>query len=253
MTDTEQTDLVNFEAQLAEEAKAISAAIAGSVPTISTRGGVFKFPDGHIEKNELDLVIVAARLSRTLWKDEYSDIGTKDNGIICAAVSDAALDYNTLMPFESAVSPPATSCNSCPQNQWDRTGPYPKKVGDCSAHMEFVVAAPDSSTDEMYLIRGSATGITEGRKLMAEATRQFKHPIKAVVTFGFTPTRKGAPRLTVKLKGPNANYQQHLPKMEQARALVDRAPRWYTPQVQPAQVAQPAPADSGRASRSAAG
>ena len=104
------------------------------------------------------------------------------------------------------------------------------------------------------MLRGSATGITEGRKLMAEATGKFKHYIKAIVTFHFVPTKKGAPRLAVKLKGPNANYQQHLPSMEKARSLIERPPRWYAASApQPVAQQQDAPMDSGRASRTAAG
>lgn len=251
-TINQSTELAELDRELAEEAREIATALVGS-PVISTQGGRFTFPDGHVEEGPLDFVIVDARITKQLWFKEYNDLKPGEpNGLLCAAVGDKTLDRNTLVPFGSAAQKQADACANCDQNKWevDHSGTR-VKVGRCKDGIVFAVMAPDLNTEDVFLLRGSPTSVTEAVKLIQRYKAKYKHPVKAVTKFEFVRTKRGADRVSVSESRPNAMYAQHAPFRYRAAEMLEAVPRWYEGVVS-APAASAAPDKPKGASRSAA-
>ena len=252
-------DLAAIDDMLAEEGSKLANA-AVSMPRISTRGGRFTFPDGEVVTGPMEMVILSGRVHKTLWNIPYSeDRGNQEIGIICSAVSDSSLDRNNLVPFASAPLPASTKCSGCPENHWVDEGKSRKKVGTCSDSFRFAVMKPDGIDMQVYILDVSATSITEACKLIHAMKRAYPpHPLKGVAVFEHVPTKRGAPRVSVRdARKPNSFYEAHAAQLKIANAMVEAEPRWFSPEKQvegevvadvPPAAAQPS--KSGKASRS---
>ena len=249
-------ELTNIDAELEQEAKKIATALVGS-PTISTQGGRFKFPDDHVVTGPLNLIVIDARITKQMWFKDFNDLKPgENNGLLCAATGDQGMDRNTLVPFDSAPQKQNPVCNECPQNRWERDASGNRvKIGSCKDGIAFAVMAPDLQPDDIYLIRGSATGVTEAVKLIQLYKSKYIHPVKAVTEFSFVPTNRGAMRLSVKDGGPNARYAEHAGYRQRAAEMLEATPRWYensAPAAQAPQSAAPTKSSGNRPNRSAA-
>lgn len=226
---SDSTAIATLDAELAEEAKKIATALAGA-NTINTANGQFKFPDGTTVRGPLHMIVLAGRITKQLWNkafDAKDSVG--ERGLLCAATGGADLDRNALVPFATAVDPQNDKCAGCPQNHWQRQGPKSVKVGDCKDGFVFAVMFPNLETaasDQIFLIRGSATGVTEAVKVMQELKGKFGHPVRGLVAFDHVPAG-GAMRVSVSVVGPNPLYHQHAAHRFAAEEAVSREPRWY--------------------------
>jgi hypothetical protein len=260
LTQAQATDIANLDAELAEEAKEIATALT-SMPIISTQGGRFKFPDDHVVNGPLDLVILGGRITKQLWAMSYEErTADQPNGMVCAAISDVSLN-RSMSSFASAPDRRSVLCDDCPENQWSTDDGPRHKVGDCKDGFIFAVMSPKLETDDIFLIRGSATGLTEYIKLMQEMKARFGHIIKGVARFDFVPTKRGALRLQTKValdqsSNPiaNLNYVKHAAYRTRATEMLEAEPRWFstksTSSAAPAEESD-APAKRAKRTRSA--
>lgn len=237
----QSTGLMEIDAELEKEAKQIATALSGS-PFVSFKGGVFTFPDGTVIKPPMSVAIVGAVMSKQLWNLPYDDSdSTTQRGIVCAAISGPSLD-DPERPFEDAPQIPDNIglCAKCPENRWERNPSGKRvKVGECKDGPLWAFMAPDLATEQVFLIRGSATGIKEARAVMQEAKTKFKHPIKALFKMDGEPTRRGAQRLAVRVEGPNPRYAEHYHFLSRANEMLSQPPRWFSGEdVTPADVAK---------------
>lgn len=252
-TPVDATALATLDAELAAEAKTIATALAGA-NTITTANGQFKFPDGTTVRGPLHMVVLAGRITKQLWNkafDAKDSVG--ERGLLCAATGGPDLDRNSLIPYAGAVDPQNDKCAGCPQNHWQRQGPKSVKVGDCKDGFLFAVMFANLETaasNQIFLIRGSATGVTEAVKVMQELKTKFGHPVRGLVAFDHVPAG-GAMRVSASVVGPNPFYHQHAAHRFAAEEAVIREPRWYEEASEGAPVGMPvvhAPvASAGRA------
>lgn len=258
MEATENTAVMSIDDELAKESKTIATALA-SMPMVSTQNSVFKFPDGQIHQAPLDVIIVGARFSKQLWNKNYADLGpTERNYVVCAAVSGPSMDDRDMVPFPGALRAPSDACLECPENRWEYDPSRGKRmhVGNCKDSVTLAFMAPDMATDDVFLIRTSATGTRESVNAIKTAKGAYGHPIKGLFTLDFVQTPRGMNRLSVKLKGPNPLYKHHAVHRVAAADMLDAEPRWQSEEERGAPVIAPVrnagPKPSGRKARSAA-
>jgi hypothetical protein len=161
-----------FAAEL-EDAKRRLSAPTGDRITV-TQDKMFKLPDGRETAGPFNAVIVDFVASSTYYEQGYT------KGVytppVCFAIG---LEPAGLVPSDASTEKQAESCASCWANQFGSSG----KGKACSNNR--MLALLDPNADEatpLMLLKVSPTALRAFDGYVASVMRQFKVPIRAVLT-----------------------------------------------------------------------
>ncbi|RLC97856.1 MAG: hypothetical protein DRI46_12270, partial [Chloroflexi bacterium] len=107
----------NVQKQMEEEAKAQAGMteFTGS-NFIKPQHGGFKFPDGEVEDEPMQVAVLAI-ISRNVWYGDQKYIKGQPNPALCAAQGFAGND--ALKPMDDLLERQSNDCKTCPMNEWE--------------------------------------------------------------------------------------------------------------------------------------
>lgn len=116
------TDIVNWQEQMANEAKAVASLETPQMSYISLKSGIMSYMKQPVPGNKLRCIIIG-----TAFERRYDTVGYDPMNFVppdCYALSVTGDDG--MAPPDDVVDQQSTSCDTCPQLQWQ---PNPKKPG----------------------------------------------------------------------------------------------------------------------------
>jgi hypothetical protein len=111
------TDIVNWEKQMEDMAKAQSALERPQVSTISLKSGFMSYMDVPLPGNKLLAVIVASAFENKFYSGPYDP--TKIAIPECFALSETGID---MVPHDMSAQKQHDQCFGCPQAEWGSAG-----------------------------------------------------------------------------------------------------------------------------------
>ncbi len=107
------TELVDYEALLAEMAAKAVKTERPSTSSVSFKAGMLSYNGTPVQGNKMDCIILASNHSNKLYEGKYDPQNITNPS--CYAYSPDGLD---MVPHPSVVSPKHDNCTTCPLNQW---------------------------------------------------------------------------------------------------------------------------------------
>lgn len=138
----EETAVVNWEDQLAQDAKAIAKTERPSINRINFKSGVMTYMDNAMPDNEHDCIIVSHVQEHVFYREKYKAGEVKPPA--CFALSPPG---DRMRPHENVEDPPGATCDECPMFKWgsDLEGGRGKA---CSERRRLaVIPVPESEAD----------------------------------------------------------------------------------------------------------
>lgn len=191
---SENTDLVQYEEQLRRELAGLRDQVtAPSSNRITTKGKVFKLPNGQTSPGPLIAIVLDFIAVNQYWAGVYNE--NQRSPADCQAVNRILKD---LRP-DPALSPKLqhATCDGCPHDKW---GTGPRNVGKaCKNQRKLLIVAPDfTAKTEPMTIMVSPTGIKHWDKYVRDLAADGVMPVQMVTEISFDPS-KSYPTLLFKL------------------------------------------------------
>lgn len=223
------SNIVDIDAQLAKDAEGIVNQIgAPSTNKIRTKDKMFTMPDGFIERDSLQLVIIDFNSQNKFYSGVYDA-----NNVVppdCFAISSTP---KNMVPSKSVANPECDNCDECPNNAFGSSGAGKA----CKNTRVLVVTTPDAGPDdELMTLEVSPTALRGFDAYVTKIAKDFSAPpVKVITTVSFHDTK---PMLVFSDPEPNPNYAEHYARRDEARAILS---------VEPDLTALPAPSKKKRA------
>lgn len=220
------TALVNVDAEMQAEMEKIQgriAAVTGN--TISTKGKIFRLPDGSSLEGPLNVVVVDWALVNKFYPGKFKESDPTPPACFAAAASIAELVPSTQSPDRQA-----DECASCPNNEFGSDGD-----GKACKNTYLLAVLPEDADEnaEIALLSVPPTSM----KAFSAYTNTLKRvgnalPIKVVTEVSFDP-EKDYVVLQFRALDPNKRYKEHWQRRGEAQALLLSEPDWSRASAKP--------------------
>jgi hypothetical protein len=180
-----KNQIVTFEselAKLAEESVAAERSSSG-VSFITTSGGVLKYRDNPIAKNELEVIVLASPIERLYYTSRFDP--TNSAPPTCFALGSAA---SGLKPSHLAETAQSELCETCPKNQWGSATNGGKGKACSEKRRLFLMTADSIGTTEtvgfaeVAALRIPVTSVKGFATYVQTVASTVKRPLAGVVT-----------------------------------------------------------------------
>jgi len=177
MTEQDRSLPVNWEQELAKDAKAAAEAERPKLAAISLRGGIMAYEKVNIPGNKLNAIIIASVMEHRWYKDEFNP--NKPSSPACFAFHDGT-DGVPWMPHPDSAIPQADSCAMCPKNEWgsDRKGGRGK---DCKEVRKLALLM-GTEGKEMALLSIPVMSVKNWSNYVNQVAASAKRPPWGVIT-----------------------------------------------------------------------
>jgi hypothetical protein len=138
-----QNAVVNYEEELKKLAIATAEAEKPGGNWVSFKGGVLTIGGTPMKNNKVEMIVLHSVFENQLYKDRYDPNNPQPP--ICYALAEKDDD---LKPHPEAVSPQATSCSECPNNQWGSDPAGGKGKACKNVRRLAIISATDAKTPE---------------------------------------------------------------------------------------------------------
>lgn len=132
-----------WEAEMASEAKAVSAKETAFAPRISFKGGRLKVAGSEVKGNELEVIVVAAGFSKAYYAAAYDEDHPATPECYAFGHEEAELK-----PHAQAPDPQSESCATCKFNKFGSAGPGKKGKG-CKDERRLMVIPGDTKAQDV--------------------------------------------------------------------------------------------------------
>jgi hypothetical protein len=193
VAEASSTAVVNWEDRLAvyaDEEAAEEQMFGGKF--VGTRAGVLVLDKVPCANNKLDVIVVASTIEHAYYEGKFDPNNIK--APVCFAFGK---DEDALVPHVKSVKPQATSCATCPKNDWG-SDPEGGRGKACKTQRRLGLIAADSvnapdkimEAEEVY-IRVPVMSVKNWAKYVNDCKNQFKRPVSTIVTqIGTKPDAK---------------------------------------------------------------
>jgi hypothetical protein len=175
---------VNWQDELAKQARDVAALERPSVSNINIRGGVMLYQNQPVPGNRMQVIILQHSFLRRYYSKKFNpqEIQSPD----CFSIS---LTGEDMRPHENITNPINPTCDDCPFNQWgsDKEG-QSGKGKKCKESRRFAMI-PASSLEagnvrkaEMAVLSIPATSIKNWSNYVNAVAAEFQRPPFAVIT-----------------------------------------------------------------------
>lgn len=106
-------EVVNWEEELAKQAREVAQLERPAVATISLRGGIMMYEQTQVPGNEIECVIIGSSHERTYYAESF-DPDTPQSPVCFAQT----IGETCTVPHEKSTNPQNTTCAGCPMDQW---------------------------------------------------------------------------------------------------------------------------------------
>ena len=216
---TRQTsEIASIDALLAERAAAILDKVKPGTKTISLNNRQFNMPGGEVVNGPLDLIVLDYAFQYRYYADPYQMGQTKP--VTCYAIGDSE---EAMVIGTDVAHPVHNNCNSCPNNQWGSAGAG-RKGKACHNNLLLAVMLPDlDDSKDVMVIKASPAALTGVKQYLANATRLFGHPLKAITTASIQSAGGGF-KLVLEVSQENPRYKEHATYLDEAHTAVRSSP-----------------------------
>lgn len=135
---------VNWQEQMAAEARAVAKAHVPQLSAISLRGGRMQYLGNFIPNDTLDCIVVASIFEKNYFKEKFDPSNIKNPD--CFAFSENGRD---MVPHPSIANPVSTSCDTCPHSKWGSDASSPSKKGKLCKELFKMILIPDLPLEEL--------------------------------------------------------------------------------------------------------
>lgn len=178
---------------------------------ISTKGKMFRLPDGKTSPGPLNCVIVDYLNKNMYYKEAYveGEFAEPD----CYAIGREIKDMHPSTKVENPVS---EFCVDCEKNQFGSKG----RGKACANNVMLAVLPEDFNDDsELYTLKVSATGLKHWSRYVRDLSGQGVDPIQVVTSISFDADTS-YPSLRFKELGGNAKLEDTTTFIAKADALL---------------------------------
>ena len=212
-----ETALVDYEAQLAEEAAHVRDTIAApSGNKISTKGKMFSLPDGSSNAGPMQVVVLDYTSFNSYYPGTYDPQNPASPD--CWALNRVIDD---LAPSPNAPKPQAESCAACPHNQFGSSG----RGKACKNTRRLVVTAPNATEKTLPMTLEVSPGAIKVFDAYVEDISKTHHsmPVRVITEVSFDPN-KAFPSLVFKDLGLHPNLGAMMGMRERAQSVLMKEP-----------------------------
>lgn len=136
------TNVINWEEQMAQQAKAVAKTERASVNRINFKSGVMTYMDNAIPDNTLDCIVVGFVKENVLYTERY-----KADVVVPPACFALAMPDEPLIPHEVVAEPFSDRCETCENYKWN-TDPGGGRGKACKERRRLaIIPKPDSLDD----------------------------------------------------------------------------------------------------------
>jgi hypothetical protein len=173
---------VNWEDQMAADAKEVATIERTSLSQISLRAGVMMFQGMPVPGNKLQCVVVGSAFQNRYYKDKWDP--NNPSNPACFSLS---LDGRNMVPHESVEEPQSNTCDSCPQFQW-KSDPGGGRGKACKSGRRLVVLPAQSVKDggakkaEMAMLTIPVTSAKNWSTYVNGAAVEYRRPPWGLLT-----------------------------------------------------------------------
>ena len=176
------TEIVNWEKQMEDMAKAQAALERPNVGNISLKSGFLTYMDTPMPGNKMNAVIVAAAFERKYYAGQYdpAKIVIPD----CFALS---ADSEPEAPHEASQNKQAEACVTCPMNEWGSAG-NGRKGKACKEVRRLALIPADDLKDgaimkaPLALMSIPVTSVANWKKYVQSVSAEYSRPTFGVLT-----------------------------------------------------------------------
>ena len=141
---------------------------------ISTKGKVFRLPDGKTSQGPLNCVVVDYINKNMYYNEQYVEGEYAEPD--CVAVG---REVKTMQPAETVENPVSELCDSCPKNQFGSKG----RGKACSNNVVLAILPEDFTDDsELFTLKVSATALKHWTKYVRGLANQGLDPAQVVTS-----------------------------------------------------------------------
>ena len=178
---------------------------------ISTKGKIFRLPDGKTSPGPLNCIIVDYINKNIFFKEAYVEGEYSEPD--CFAVG---REIKSMRPPQSVENPVSELCDICPNNEFGSKG----RGKACSNNVLLAVLPEDFAEDsELYTLKVSATALKHWTKYVRELSNMNVDPIQVVTSITMDEDL-AYPSLRFKHIGGNEKLDDVSPFLPKADALL---------------------------------
>lgn len=139
---------VNWQEQMAAEAKAVAKAFRPVTGQISTKSGIMSYMDQPIPGNKLPCVILGAIFENNLFDGKFDPRNPRNP--VCYAFGRVNPDGSKpdMVPYAEIKAPVAATCGECPNSRWGSDEDSPSGKGKKCKEIYKLALVPVGSLDE---------------------------------------------------------------------------------------------------------
>lgn len=209
-------EIVDYEALLADMAKASTTIERPSGSTIGIKSGILSYNGNPVQGNKLDVIVIASVHSNLYYEGRYDPNNLE--APVCFAYS---VDGEGMAPHPASAKPQHENCAGCPMNAWksDPDGGRGKacKNGRTLAVIPAGTKPEDVPTAEIAILKPPVTSVKNWQMYVQKLGALFNRPPLAMITqIGSVPDAKSQFKITFTDMGAVDR--------EMLKPLIDRVP-----------------------------
>jgi hypothetical protein len=178
---------VNWQEQMAQEAKAVARAFRPTTGQISTKSGILSYMDRPLPGNKIECIILAAIFENNLFDGKFDPRNPRNP--VCYAFGQYQPDGSKpeMVPFKEIKSPVAATCFECPNSKWGSDEDSPSGKGKLCKEiykLGLIPVATAIDTDvkgEMAILRVPVTSRKNFEVFVNTAAGSLQRPMWGVV------------------------------------------------------------------------
>ncbi len=214
----------NLPATIQEQIQAMAEANQQNVTNtggnkIKIKRGAFNFADGSKVEEEMIAVIIAHAAKNVYFEHGYDPDSMEPP--LCYAVGENA---NDMKPSASAPEPQAANCQECPHNKW---GSGIGNAKACSNRRLLALLPEDAAgaDDDLHLLDLAPTSIKSFDGYVSSLAARKTIPVTVATKLKIDDSVDYA-KCDFKADHANANMEAHFARLEEAKNLVLREPKY---------------------------
>lgn len=178
---------VNWQEQMAQEAKAVARAFRPVTGQISTKSGIMSYMDRPLPGNKIECIILAAIFENNLFDGKFDPRNPRNP--VCYAFGQTMPDGGKpeMVPHTEVQSPIAPTCRECPNSQWGSDEDSPSGKGKKCKEIYKLGLVPvtsamdDSVKAEMAILRVPVTSRKNFEVFVNTAAGSLQRPSWGVI------------------------------------------------------------------------
>jgi hypothetical protein len=189
-------EIANYDAMLAQMAKAAVNVEKPSGSSISVRAGVLSYNGQPAPGNKLDVIVIASTHANLYYEGKYDPSNLTNP--VCFAYSQ---DGENMVPHPKSSKPQGEDCDSCPMNQWgsDPDGGRGKACKNTRSLGLIPAGTPaaEIATAEVAVLKLPVMSVKNWQAYVQKCSALYSRPpLGLVTTIGTVPDQKSQFRIT---------------------------------------------------------